>query len=571
MPKTGRIASLYALFAEEWEYRMRNNPLAATSCGDHRFNDRMPEMDEASLADRARHAKAFLARLQEITRSRLPAAHRLNYDLFARDLEMQIKEYEFHLHWMPISRLSGFQIYLPDIILQTPFHSLTDYENYLKRLEGMKTFFEAQITLMRKGLANGYTPSSAALSGVERTVSAHLVLDARQSVFFRPFESIPDSISAEQRARLQQAAEQTVIQSVLPAYRALNQFLVDEYLPGARQDPAAASLPDGLAYYQYCIRRYTTLPLSAAHVHQTGLDEVRRIRSEMQSLLDQSGFQGSLKEFIHFLRTDKRFFVDTPEALMKEVALIMKRMEGELPHLFKTLPRTPFGLRQIPEYLAPNSTSAYYFPASGDGKTAGFYYVNTYDLKSRPLYEYEALSFHEAVPGHHLQLALQFEMNAVPDFRRFSDFTAFIEGWALYAERLGLEIGFYQDIYSNFGRLTFEIWRACRLVVDTGLHAFGWSRQQAIDFMAENSSLSLLNIANEVDRYIAWPGQALAYKIGELKIRQLRQYAETALGERFNVREFHDQILCNGSIPLDLLEEQIHDWVEGVQKQFDPL
>jgi uncharacterized protein (DUF885 family) len=313
------------------------------------------------------------------------------------------------------------------------------------------------------------------------------------------------------------------------------------------------------------VRKYTTLDLTPQQVHDTGVQEVRHIRDEMEEVMRATGFQGDLRAFVDFLRSDDRFYVETPAALMKEVALILKRMDGELPRLFKELPRTPYGIREVPDFIAPVSTTAYYFLPAGDGTTAGFYYVNTYDLKSRPLYETEALSLHEAVPGHHLQLALQLEQAGVPDFRRFGEVTAFIEGWALYAERLGLEVGFYQDPYRNFGRLTYEMWRAVRLVVDTGMHYLGWTRQQAIDFMAQNTALSLLNITNEVDRYISWPGQALAYKIGELKIRELRTRAEQQLGPRFDVREFHRVVLKSGGIPLDVLEAEVMSWIAGLQ------
>jgi uncharacterized protein (DUF885 family) len=298
-------------------------------------------------------------------------------------------------------------------------------------------------------------------------------------------------------------------------------------------------------------------------VHATGLAEVQRIHAEMQALIDKVGFQGSFQDFIGFLRTDPRFYVDTPEALLKEVAFVLKKIDGELPRLFKTLPRMPYGIRPIPEFSAPGNTTAYYFPPSGDGSRAGIYYVNTYDLKSRPLYEIEALSLHEAVPGHHLQIALQQELEGLPNFRRFGGFVAFVEGWALYAERLGLEVGFYQDPFSDFGRLTYEMWRACRLVVDTGMHALGWSRQQAIDFMTENTASTLLNIVNEVDRYISWPGQALAYKIGELKIRELRAQAEQALGQEFNLPQFHSLILSGGALPLDILEGRVYSWLKS--------
>ncbi len=347
----------------------------------------------------------------------------------------------------------------------------------------------------------------------------------------------------------------------MPGYEALLRFLNDEYVPGASDEVGACHLPNGRAFYQHRIRYFTSLDLSAEQVHDTGQSEVKRIRAEMEERDTCDGLSRvSFNAFIDYLRTDPRFYVATPEALLKETAYVLKRIDGELPRLFKTLPRTPYGIRTIPDASAPGNTAAYYFPATGDGRCAGFYYVNTFDLKSRPLYEIEALSLHEAVPGHHLQIALQQELD-LPLFRRFNGFTEFVEGWALYAERLGLEMGFYQDPYSDFGRLSYEMWRACRLVVDTGLHALGWSRQQAIDFMAANTSSTLLNIANEVDRYIAWPGQALAYKIGELKIRELRARAEQGLGARFDLREFHDLLLGSGAVPLDVLERMVDGWI----------
>jgi uncharacterized protein (DUF885 family) len=349
--------------------------------------------------------------------------------------------------------------------------------------------------------------------------------------------------------------------SVVPAYREFLDFIVREYVPGARPTTGAADLPNGRAYYAYLVRSYTTLDLTPEDVHRTGLVEVGRIRDEMEGIIRQTGFDGSFREFVQFLRTDPRFYVETPEALMKEVAYVLKRMDGELPQLFGHLPRMTYGIREIPEYIAPRTTTAYYTRPAGDGTRAGFYWVNTYDLPSRPLYEVEALSLHEAVPGHHLQIAIQQELEGLPAFRRFSGFTAFVEGWGLYAERLGLETGFYTDPYSNFGRLTYEMWRACRLVVDTGLHDMEWTRQQAIDFMVDNTALTLLNITNEVDRYIAWPGQALAYKTGELKIRELRAEAERELGTHFDVRRFHDVVLGSGAVPLTVLEEIVRHYI----------
>jgi uncharacterized protein (DUF885 family) len=472
----------------------------------------------------------------------------------------RIAEYEFGTYLMPMTKASGLHRSFPDLPNIAPLDTLKDCENYVARLDAFQAFAGAHIELMRAGIRRGYIPPRVVLEGIEDSIQAHIVQDPTESVLFRPFEQLPESITEADQRNIIQAGRAAIVNSVVPGYQALLQFMLDEYVPAGRKDIAASSLPDGRAFYEHRVRKNTTLDLTPQQVHDIGLKEVRRIRDEMDDIIQRVDFQGGFREFVRFLRSDERFYVDTPEALMKEVALIMKKMDGQLPRLFKELPRMPYGLRQIPDYIAPKTTSAYYFLPAGDGTKAGFYYVNTYDLKSRPLYEYEALSLHEAVPGHHLQLALQMELD-LPDFRRFGGFTAFVEGWALYAERLGLEVGFYQDPYSNFGRLTFEMWRACRLVVDTGMHYLGWTRQQAIDFMAENTALSLLNITNEVDRYISWPGQALAYKMGEIKIRELRTLAEKELGPRFDVREFHSVVLGNGGIPLDVLEANVKRWI----------
>jgi len=562
----GAEASLRQLFDQEWEFRMRNDPITATWYGDHRFNDRLPVPSVEGYRREAQQARAFLERLQEIDYTALPASQQLNYDIFKWILQNQLIEHDFRLYLMPVNRLVGPHSILPDMIEVTPFASEQDYENYLSRLIAIPAYIEAQIELMRAGMEAGMVPAAASLRGLPHSIRTHLPADPAESVFARPFERFPQTFSQAVTARLKKNGLDLIESGVIPAFRNLLDFTEKEYIPAARQDCAASALPNGEDYYRYCVRRYTTLDLSPEEVHATGLEEVQRIREEMHAIIREVNFDGSFAEFLQFLRSDKRFYVDTPEALLKEAAWIVKRMDGELPRLFKTLPRTPYGLRRTPDHIAPSSHSAYYFPAPGDLTQAGYFYVNTYDLKSRPLYEYEALSFHEAVPGHHLQLALQMELTGVPNFRRFGDMTAFIEGWALYAERLGLEVGFYRDPYSNFGRLTFEMWRACRLVVDTGLHYYRWPRQKAIDFMAENTALSKLNIENEVDRYITWPGQALAYKIGELKIRALRQRAEERLGEAFDLREFHEVLLQEGGIPLNVLETRIENWLNSASK-----
>jgi uncharacterized protein (DUF885 family) len=558
-------AHLDRLFADQWEAWLRWDPLFATTCGDHRYDDRLPDAGEEHYVAWRDRLIAFRERLQKIDCAALSLADQLNYDIFARTLDNEIGELGCHAYRLPLSKAGGFHQFFPDLYLLTPFGTLRDYENFLARLEALWRYFDESIELMRLGLRTDFLPPRVTLEGVDKSLQAHIVDEPSRSVFFKPFEQVPASFGEADRKRLAAAAQKVIRGSVVPAYRALLKFLETEYRPGARDGIAAAELPDGRAFYQHRIRYFTTLDLSPEAVHETGQSEVKRIRLEMEAVIRKTGFKGSFREFIEFLRTDPRFYVTTPEALLEKTALVLKRMDGELPRLFKTLPRLPYGIRAIPDFSAAGNTAAYFQPGTGDGTVAGTYYVNTYDLKSRPLYEIEALSLHEAVPGHHLQIALQQELGDLPNFRRFAGFTSFVEGWALYSERLGLETGFYTDPYSDFGRLSYEMWRACRLVVDTGMHALDWTRPQAIDFMAANTSSTLLNITNEVDRYIAWPGQALAYKIGELKIRELRTTAEKELGAKFNLREFHDVVLLGGAVPLDVLESRVREWIGAQQ------
>ncbi len=487
---------LSRLFADEWETRMQEDPWQATLCGDHRFNDRLPSVTEADANRRASQDRAFLTRLEAIDRAALPAEDQLNYAVFERELDNRLAEHAFGTRFMPVSRLSGFHINFPDLPDFTPFKTARDYEHYIRRLNAFADFCLQNIELMRAGLHRSYLPARAALARIEESIQSLVTEDPTRSVFYKPFQRFPASVDEAQRDALSRQGAAAIAGPLAEGYRSLLRFMSVEYLPAAREEIGAMALPDGPAYYAYCVRKFTTLALTPAQVHATGLEEVRRIRAEMDAAMRRTGFEGNFQEFLAYLRHEPRFYVDTPGTLMKEVALIMKKVDGELPTLFKVLPRTPYGLRQIPAYSAPDQTSAYYMPPAGDGSTAGFYFVNTYDLQSRPLYEYEALSLHEAVPGHHLQLALQLGADRSTPVPAVWRGDAFVEGWALYAERLGLEMGFYQDAYSNFGRLTYEMWRACRLVVDTGMHALGWTRQQAIDFMANNTALSLLNIAN---------------------------------------------------------------------------
>ena len=389
------------------------------------------------------------------------------------------------------------------------------------------------------------------------TIASHVVDDPTDSLFWEPFASFPPGVPKGEHEHLREAGRAAILEGATEGYRRFLDFMLGEYVPGARDSLGASELPDGRDYYAYLIRHFTTLELTPEEIHQTGLEEVARIRGEMETIIEAVEFSGSFADFLEFLRHDPQFYAQTPDELLKEAAWIAKRMDGELPRLFGRLPRLPYSVAPVPDHLAPKYTGGRYVPATPGGTRPGYYWVNTYALESRPLYVLEALSLHEAVPGHHLQMALASELDDLPPFRRFEYISAFGEGWGLYSEWLGLEAGFYADPYSDFGRLTYEMWRACRLVVDTGIHAMGWTRQQALDYLASNTALSIHEVTTEIDRYISWPAQALSYKLGELRIRALRREAEEALGERFDVRAFHDTVLANGTVPLPVLERVV--------------
>jgi uncharacterized protein (DUF885 family) len=552
-----------ALVDDWWEDQLRRHPLLATHAGDHRFNDRLPEISVEAAQSEQQQLAGVQQQLAMIDAAQLSAPNRLNFRILQRVLRDDLSELGFRMYLIPITNREGFHISFPELRHRMPLRTAKDFENYLARLRTFRDYARGHIDVMRTGIEAGMTLPAVVLERYRDPIEAHIVDDPTRSLLYAPFAELPATIPPEQQATLRSAAREAITESVVPDYRDFLEFMQQDYVPAARGSIGASALPQGRDLYRHRVHRFTTLDLTPEQVHQSGLAEVERIRGEMRRIIEQVGFEGDIRAFADHLRTDSRFQASSPEALMKEVALVLKRIDGRLPELFKTLPRTPYGIKQIPDYIAPQTTSAYYQPPPGDLTRGGFYYVNTYDLKSRPLYELEALSLHEAVPGHHLQLALQMELDNLPPFRRFAGFTVFIEGWALYAERLGLEVGFYEDPYNDFGRLTYEMWRACRLVVDTGIHYFGWTRDQAIELMANNTALSLHNIRSEVDRYIAWPGQALAYKIGELKIRELRSEAEQQLQGRFDLREFHDVVLRHGSIPLDILTENVHDWIES--------
>ncbi len=554
-------ARLHALFDEEWEWRLEDNPLMATNVGRHEWNDRLPSASLASHRRRAEMSRHYLDKLEAIDRSRLGATDQINYDMFRRQLELALDEFRFGGYLIPLNADSGFHSSFARLPTRVPFNDPRDYDNYIARVAAFKRYAGQHIELMRQGIETGMVLPRVVLEGIEDTITAHIVDDAAASEFWKPFEEFPTGVPAADHERLRAAGKAAILEGAVPGYRAFHDFMVGEYIPAARDTLGASELPDGEAYYRAQIRRFTTLDLSPDEIHQIGLEEVARIRAEMMAIIERVGFEGDFAAFLDFLRTDPRFYPESAEQLLKEASYIAKRMDAKLPALFKTLPRLPYGVAPVPEAIAPKYTAGRYVGAPVGGTQPGYYWVNTYALESRTLYTLEALTLHEAVPGHHLQNALSEEQEGLPDFRRYSYISAFGEGWGLYSEWLGLEAGFYTDPYSDFGRLTYEMWRACRLVVDTGVHAKGWTRQQVVDYLASNTALALHEVQTETDRYISWPAQALSYKLGELKIKELRRRAETELGARFDVREFHDAVLLNGSVPLPVLEAQIDAFI----------
>ncbi|MBZ4039015.1 DUF885 domain-containing protein [Novilysobacter selenitireducens] len=562
---TPESRALHALFDAEWERGMRESPETASYRGDHRFNDRWSDLSLEALRARQAADRAALEKLRAIDRDALSEADRLSYDVFAWQLERSVERQKYNEWQRPLSQRGGIQT-AEGIAEVLPFRDADDYRDWIKRLEGIPTLVEQTTGLMREGLAAGNTPPRVLMERVPGQIESQLVDDPTESPFYKPFTRMPDSIPAAERQALQASAQKAIRESVIPAYRDFNTFFNDEYLPVTRETIAAVDMPDGKAYYDFLVGQFTTTDLTADEVHQIGLKEVARIRAEMEQVRQEIGFDGDLAAFFEHLRTDPDLFYDSPEALLEAYQAMSKRIDPELVKVFKTIPRLPYGVRPIPDNIAPDTTTAYYQPGAVDGTRAGYYYVNLYKPEVRPKWEMMALSLHEAVPGHHFQFARGQELGDVPMFRRVGYFTAYGEGWGLYAERLGYDMGLYDDPYDRMGQLAYDMWRAVRLVVDTGMHSKGWSRQQAIDYFMDNSPKTLQDVTNEIDRYIGWPGQALAYKIGQLKISELRADAERELGDDFDLRAFNDAVLSTGSVPLETLERHMREWIAGQMK-----
>jgi len=553
-------AEFERVMAEHWSVQLENNPVFATSVGVREFDDLLSDPSLRAYDKQVAQAQNFLQQLAGLDVNKLSEANQLNHRLLNLDLSNSVEAAKHGGKFMIISNRGGPHLSLTNMVGRLPFFTRADFQSYVNRLAKVEDYLDKATRRVRTGLSEGWVQPCEPMDGYEKSIEIHLVDELSESVFLSPFKTKPQVIEANEFASLEKDAKRLVADSVLPAFKQFHKFYVEEYAPACREKVGTDSMPGGEDYYEYLVRFFTTTDRSADEVHNIGLSEVKRIRAEMDEVIKQAEFEGSFEEWLIYLRDNPDFYPKTGEERMRVAAAISKKMDGELPKLFGKLPRMPYGLKEIPLDIAEKTTTAYYSRPAGDGSRAGFYFVNTTLLETRPLYQLEALSLHEAVPGHHLQLALAQELD-MPPFRQFGGQTVFVEGWGLYAERLGLEVGFYQTPYTNFGRLSYEMWRACRLVVDTGLHSKGWSRQQAIDYMAKNSGLSMNNVVSEVDRYISWPGQALAYKTGELKIRELRARAETKLASRFDIRKFHDKVLENGAVPLSILESIIDEWI----------
>ena len=529
-------------------------------------NAKLPDLSADILLVQYQQRLAIYQQLISLNNEKLTQENQINLSILNYSLKNQLDNYTNKEYYMPLTAESGFHVWIASISKKVDFKTLVDYQDYLARLAALPKYFLQQTHWMKEGLKHEISQPKIVLEGFEQSIAAYIKEDVIQSGYYKPFNNMSAFISPSQQKDLQRQAKQVLSTKVMPAYKAYYDFMVNEYQPNARDNIAASSLPNGEAYYQNRLEHYTTLPMTAEQVHQQGLAEVKRIRTEMDEIIKQVNFDGDFAEFIQFLRTDPQFYASTPIELLKEASFIAKKMDAKLPTLFKTLPRTPYGVMAVPANIAPKYTTGRYAGSSRDDQP-GNYWVNTYRLDRRPLYVLTALTLHEAVPGHHLQISLAKEMVDVAKFRNRTYISAFGEGWGLYSEYLGIEAGMYEDPYHNFGRLTYEMWRACRLVVDTGMHSQGWSRTRAMDFLAGNTALSLHNVKTEIDRYISWPGQALSYKVGELTIKRLRKEAEKSLGEDFDLRDFHDQLLKHGSMPLSMLDKVVKRYINARKEQ----
>ena len=538
---------------DHWARATQERVFFRTDPDAFRMNGALPEFSKTARDRRSAFNEQIMDRLAKIKISDLTNKDQVSYKLFTYERETEVRSTQQAGHMFPITKLFGYHTYFADAPANMSFLTAADYEKYLISLADFPRYNQEQIALLREGIAKGFTHYCGSMGGYENSISQHIVGKAQDSQLFGPFTSFPPRLSETQREAFTKSGLKLISEKIIPEYQAFYDFYTKDYMTQCRKDPGISSVKGGAAYYKSEIEYFTTTDMGPQKIHDLGLSEVSRIRSEMTAIMKEVGFTGTFKAFLDYLRTEPKFYAKSEQELLGRAAFISKSMEGELPKFFGHLPRGTYKIK-------PGTRGAFYMAAASGGTTSGTYFLGTKDLAAQPLYTLEALTFHEGVPGHHLQSALAMEMD-VAEFRKTLYHSAYGEGWGLYSERLGKEMGFYRDPYSDFGRLTYETWRAVRLVVDTGIHAFGWSRQRAIDYMLDNTALSQTEVEAEIDRYITWPAQALSYKIGEIKIRQLRKMAEESLGDKFDLRAFHDMILGNGSLPIAILEEVATEWV----------
>jgi len=553
-------AAVNTIIDEHWAWVLSEYPEMRLEYGDRSGNRQWTDVSPEAQETRYKTLQGFIKQLTAIEPSSLSESAQLNRAMLLRELRDDTEAFENGMHLMPVNMRSGPQ-HRHGMAERLPFETEQDYRDWLARLKALPSQLDQYQLLLEQGIASQRTQAQIVMQRVPDQIDRVITEDPTKNPFYKAFIDIPESIDTASARALRAEAQIVITEIINPAYRDFGQFMRDTYLPASRKKPGLGSLPEGKAAYRQRVAAFTTTSLSPEEIHQIGLDEVARIRREMETVIDEVGFEGDIQAFNAFLRTDPQFYYETPEALLEGYQAISKRLDPQLVKLFGKLPRMPYGVRPIPKAIAPDTTTAYYMRPAADGTRPGWYYVNLHRPEVRPKFEMEVLSVHESVPGHHLQIALAQELGELPEFRRNSSVTAFIEGWGLYSERLGYDMGLYQDPYSRYGQLVYDMWRAVRLVVDTGMHYFGWSREQAIDYFKANAAKTEADIVNEIDRYIGWPGQALAYKIGQLKILALRTEAEQTLGDNFDIRAFHDELLGAGAIPLDALEDRMHEWL----------
>jgi uncharacterized protein (DUF885 family) len=566
-PAAAESKKLQELFDGYFEEYLALNPLLATSIGDPRYNDRF----EVSISPdwRARNERlqrGYLERIKAIEPDRLGPQDRISYGVFRSAREMDIEGLRFPGYLIPLNQFYSVPstfVQLGSGSGQQPFKTVQDYDAWLKRVDGLVAWTDQAIVNMREGVAKGYTLPRVLAERVLPQLQSQVVVRPEDSSFWGPIEDMPQDFPAAERERLTAAYRSMIETKIVPTYRRLHDFMRDEYLPKCRDTVGLGALPDGKAWYAYNVRQITTTDYTPGQIHAMGLAEVERIRNEMRKLMKQVGFEGDLDAFFDFMKTDPRFFYSDPAAQIRGYVDIKNRVDRNLPRLFEIMPKADYEVRAVEPFREKSASGGAYQAASEDGSRPGIFYVNTYDMKSRPKWAMDALSLHEGNPGHHFQISIQREQRDLPKFRRFGGYTAYSEGWGLYAESLGKPLGLYEDPYQYFGMLQGELWRAIRLVVDTGLHAQGWTRQQVLDYMAANSAAGEARSVSETERYMAIPGQAVAYKIGQLKIQELREKAERELGPRFDIRKFHTVVLANGALPLHVLQGEVDRWIAG--------